>query len=208
MLIVFCLGVLCPTSYTTGYMAINPTGTQYLDPEALLRLAGIRPRMVVADLGAGAGFFTFAAARLVTEDGAVYVIDIVKSILQHLMVEAEHRAYHNIHPVWSNLEIVGAAREVADGSADLTLLDNVLYESSKRPEMIQEAVRMMKAGGRLLVIDWIPGLDTPFGPAQDKRVQPEMVVETCKTLGVPLVKDFRAGQFHFGLLFEKPGIGA
>lgn len=184
---------------------INPSGKQLISFEQVLRQAGIKSRMTVADLGAGSGFFTFEAARLVGEDGQVYAVDILKTVIEKLGKEAKSKGYPQIKPVWSNLEIYGAAKAIANSSVDLAILSNTLHQNPKEKQqaILKEAIRMLKKGGRLLVIEWLPDKKSPFGPAKETRITPEVVINNALSVGLRQDKKFFPGPYHYALVLRK-----
>ncbi len=176
--------------------------SELLDANKILQqILGISPGQVVADLGGGGGMFALESARLVGEQGQVYVVDIMKNTLADIESQARMAGLHNIKTVWSNLEIVGAAK-IKDAMADFALLTNVLFQSKKHREILNEAYRLLKIGGMLLIIDWRdtkPG----FTPPSDLQVDPQDIINQAQQLGYNLVQDFPAGTYHFGLIFVK-----
>jgi cyclopropane fatty-acyl-phospholipid synthase-like methyltransferase len=69
------------------------------DPDAVVRVLGLRPGMVVGDLGPGAGHFTLRMARAVEPDGTVYALDASASTLEDLAREADARGITTLRPV-------------------------------------------------------------------------------------------------------------
>ena len=69
------------------------------DPDAVIRVFDLRPGMVVADLGSGAGHFTLRFARAVEPNGVVYAIDASQSTLDELMRAATDRGITTLGPV-------------------------------------------------------------------------------------------------------------
>src|SRR3989344_1942674 len=139
-------------------------GNELLNPERILKdQLGLGNAHSVADLGAGgAGYFTLQAAKLVGEHGLVYAVDIIKGHLRNIESRAKIEGYDNIRTIWSNLEKYGATK-INDQSLDFALLVNVLFQNKKPELLMKEAVRMIKTGGKLLVVDWRPGRFI-FGP--------------------------------------------
>jgi ubiquinone/menaquinone biosynthesis C-methylase UbiE len=107
----------------------------------------------------------------------------------------------NIQTVWSNLEIFNATK-IESGSLDAVFLINTLYQSHKRVEIMREAIRMLKKGGKLLVVDW-KNLASPFGPPAEERVKIDLLKIGGKKLGLEIEDEFDAGQYHYGILFTK-----
>ncbi len=69
------------------------------DPDAVIRVLDIRPGMVVADLGPGAGHFTLRLARAVEPNGVVYALDASQTTLDDLTQAADDRAIATLRPV-------------------------------------------------------------------------------------------------------------
>jgi ubiquinone/menaquinone biosynthesis C-methylase UbiE len=178
-------------------------GNQLLDSREILEnKIGLGYGNVVADLGCGPkAYLTFQSARIVGDRGIVYAVDIQKQVLSSVESHAKNQNLENIKTVWSNLEINGATK-IQESSLDLGILNNVLFQSANMPEMIKESIRLIKAGGRLLVIDW-KSAGAPLGPKMDLKVNPEKIKELCEVFGLKLEKEFEAGQYHFGLIFRK-----
>lgn len=164
-------------------------------------ILGINIGAMVADLGAGGGMFAIQAARLVGDQGQVYAVDILKNTLSEIESKARMAGLYNIKTIWSNLEVVGATK-INEGTLDFTMLVNVLFQSSKHYEMMAEAARLLKPGGKLLVVDW-DNTKPAFTPPSNMQVEPNKLNEYAHQLDLKLEKDFKAGQYHFGIIFSK-----
>lgn len=188
-------------SYTKA-MQKAPAGTQLLDPQEILTRIGLAPKMIVGDLGSGSGYFSFQAANMVGNDGAVYSLDVQKNALSALKSKAEFMNIKNIHLVWSNLEVIGAAKRIKNESLDIAFLINVLHQSKNHQNIFAEAYRMVRKGGQLLVIDWMKtGLS--FAPAPQDMIPKETAVRLAEGAGFAKTDDFDASRFHYALLFQK-----
>ncbi|PIR92470.1 hypothetical protein COU01_01610 [Candidatus Falkowbacteria bacterium CG10_big_fil_rev_8_21_14_0_10_44_15] len=181
----------------------NVTGGNVLiDPQIVITKAQIGERMLVGDLGCGrTGHFIFPIAAAVGEYGTVYAVDILKDVLTNIEHRAQQENIKQIKTVWSNLEMFKATK-VESSSLDVALLINILFQSDKRSEIIREAVRLLKRGGKLLVIDW-KKIAVPFGPSIEERINKENLIAVCQRLGLELLEEFNAGEYHFGMVFLK-----
>ncbi len=164
-------------------------------------ILGISIGSVVADLGAGGGMFSIQAARLVKDQGQVYAVDILKNTLSDIESKARMAGLYNIKTIWSNLEVVGATK-INEASLDFALLVNILFQSSKHYEIIAEASRLLKSGGKLLIVDW-DNTQPAFTPPSNMQVDPSKLNEYASQLELNLEKEFKAGQYHFGAIFIK-----
>lgn len=177
-------------------------GRKLLDPFFILNQVGLRERMRVADLGCGAvGHFVFPAAKLVGKEGVIYAVDIQKGVLESIEKKAKVENAANVATVWSDLERFGATK-IDSGTLDAALLLNTLFQVKDKAAVLKEAARMLKIGGRLMVVDWLP-TGAPFGPPAEGRVDPFFIEGEADKLALHLVKRFSAGPYHYGLIFEK-----
>lgn len=182
----------------------NISGSSLINPALVLNEVGLEGGMKVADLGCGTyGFFVFAAAKMVGEKGLSYATDIQKSVLASVDSKVRMDNISNVKTVWSDLEIVGSARkDIPDGSLDADFLINTLYQTKDYTAVCQEAARMLKSGGKMLLVEW-KKTASPLGPATDRRLSPEVSRQCAESAGFVLEKNFEAGQYHYGMVFVK-----
>ena len=173
-----------------------------LDAKEIFTHIEIKAGDKVADLGCGrAGHFVIPAAHKVGSQGLVYAVDILKSVLNSVAGTARLEGVNNIKIVWSNLEVVGATKIPAE-SLDSAFLINILFQSRQHENIFKEAFRLLKKGGRLLVIDWAGGASA-FGPAIVDRIDFQEIKKIAGGLGLQLIDEFSAGTYHLGLVFKK-----
>lgn len=176
--------------------------TALFDITSILNKISVGEKQKIAELGCGNfGFFTFPLARLVGRSGKVYAVDILKSVLVEIKNRAAKENLPQIIPIWSNLEVFRGTK-IEPNSLDSALLINVLYQSEKRAEMIREAARMLKTGGKLLIIEW-SNADSPLGPKPERRLKLESLKSAAAKLGLDVKEEFKAGSFHYGLVLIK-----
>lgn len=172
----------------------------FSDPQKNIALLDIQDGMKVVDIGAGTGFYSIEAAKKVGSRGMVYAVDVQKDLLDRLKNSAGLVGLHNIETVWGNAEKIGGTK-LREGIADRVILSNVLFqiEESDRDNLVLELKRLLKAGGKLMVIDWTAG--SALGP---RTLVPGMVAETLFTkAGFNLENSFDAGDHHYGLIFKR-----
>jgi len=183
-----------------------PSGTELLNPAELLDKLGISAGMRVADLGCGgAGYFTMQAAKMVTDEGLVYAVDIYKPALSAVYSKATTMGVnHVVHCIWSNLEVIGGAQKISNGSLDAAILVNIMSHTKMQLEVLMEAARMLKTGGRLMVVDWKSG-GHAFGPKKDKVVDRNTIKRIATQADLAEFETFDAGTYHWGIIFAKAG---
>lgn len=179
-----------------------------MNPDKIAGEFGIQQGMTVADFGSGAGYFTILMAQKVGENGKVYALDIQESALDNVRVKAKSAGLENVETIRANLEVLGGSG-LADNSQDMVLLANILFQSDLKGEIIKEAVRVLKKGGALVVIDWkraTGGFGPPDNLRTDEVAMRNLVLGLPAQAGEGLVfeNDIDAGQFHYGMKFKKP----
>jgi len=175
----------------------------FSDPKSNVLQLGLREGMKVADLGAGTGHYTLAAANIVGHDGRVYAVDIQEEILKHLLDSAQRSGLRNVEIVWGNIENHGGTK-LRDHAMDAIILSNILFQVEHKERLVEEIRRVLRPGGRLLVIDWA-GAYGGMGPSPAQVISEHAAEELFITGGFHKTKDFRAGAHHYAIVFTSPG---
>ena len=177
-------------------------GNELIDAKKLLTRAGIKQGDTVADLGCGTnGHFVFPAAHLSGPMGRVYAVDILASVLESIRSRSKMEGVDNVEPIWADLERPRGMK-ISDGSVDLTVLVNDLSQIPQKATVLQEAARITKSGGTLVVGDW-KQTASPLGPPTQQRLTPATVRQLALEAGFEYSEEFEAGPYHFGLIFYK-----
>lgn len=184
-------------------MQLVAGGNELLDTKKILQQAGVGFGQVVADLGCGGnGLFSLAAARLVGDKGTVFAVDILKNALANVAGKAKLEGLDNVRTIWTNLELYQATK-IPAASLDIALLINILFQTKRHADVLRETYRLMRPGGKLLVVDWKKTNRAPFGPPANYRLDPTDISDIAAGLGLKRQAMFDAGRYHFGLLFQK-----
>lgn len=173
-----------------------------IDARGLLEMVGLEEKMKVADLGCGSrGYFAIQAAKLINEDGLVYAVDVVKSALQNVKNTADLFGITNLRIVWADLEIPGSTK-IPKESIDLAMLNNMLFQNERINKIMEEASRILKKQGKLLVTEW-KKTNAPSGPPLENRISMEETKNYAKNAGLEFEKELEAGPYHYALIFIK-----
>lgn len=174
----------------------------FADPRSNVLQLALRDGMKVADLGAGPGHYGIAAAAAVGNDGKVYLVDIQEDVLRHAVSTAHAQGRRNVEMVWGDLERVGGTK-LKEASMDAAILSNTLFQVEHKQNLVAEVARILKPGGKLLVVDWA-GAYGGIGPDPRHVVSEHQAEELFITGGFYKQKDFRAGAHHYAIVFIKP----
>ena len=177
-------------------------GTRLIDVEFLLAALDVEPDQHVADFGAGGGgHFTFPLARRVGRGGMVYAVDVVPDNLKGIKRRAVAEGVSHVRVVHSNLEVIGATA-ITEESLGRVLVVNVLYQNVHHDHILKEAHRLLKPGGKLLVVDWRSDTGR-VGPPVARRVSAEQLKDIAVSVGFELEREVAASLWHYGLIFLK-----
>jgi ubiquinone/menaquinone biosynthesis C-methylase UbiE len=131
------------------------------NPDLAMRLIRVQRGAVVADIGAGSGYFTTRLARAVGADGKVYAVDIQQGMLDLLQQAVARERLTNVIPV------LGAFNDprLPAGALDLILMVDVYHEFSQPQVMLQRMKEALKPGGRLVFLEYrAEDPDVPIRP--------------------------------------------
>lgn len=171
-------------------------------PEDNLLKLGLQQGQVVADLGAGTGHHSIEAAKQVGSSGRVYAVEIQKDKLDLISRNAQEQNVSNVKVIWGDIdEPMGV--KLDDGLCDAIILANVFFQIEKKNDCVREAFRILKPGGKILLLDWQDSFGH-MGPHPDHVVTPNMARPYFQEVGLEEVDSFDAGHHHYGLIFRKP----
>lgn len=174
----------------------------FSDPIHNIQQFRLTPNMQVADMGSGSGFYALAAAETLRGDtGRVFAIDVQKELLERTLAEAQRKNLDNIEIVWGDIE-THQGTKLRNESIDAVILANILFQLERKDDALVEAHRILKPGGRILVIDWTDSFGG-LGPAEDHIVKKETARELLEKNGFTFEQDIEAGKHHYGSIFHK-----
>ena len=176
-------------------------GSMFLDPNEAVAAAHLAPGMLVADFGAGSGFFTRAAARVVGPEGIVWAVDASGELLARTKNLALAEGLHNVEVVRGDFETIGGSH-LPTGKFDFAIVANVLFSAHDRVALASEVARVLARGGRALIIDWRDSFDG-LGPHPGHVVTAGVARDVFEQVGLVYVGDIRAGRFHWGFIVRK-----
>lgn len=186
-----------------------PDRDQWQPPELIMDDLNIAEGAVVADIGAGGGWFTIRLARRVAPNGIVYAEDVQPQMLDLIRRHAQRENVGNIVKT-----VLGTPNDpMLPRGIDAAIIVDAYREMACAPKkaceepvaLLRNVARSLKPQGRLGILDFNPGDGGP-GPAHDERIDPEAVIGTAAKAGLQLIsrKSVPPSNFQFLLIFGKP----
>lgn len=170
----------------------------FVNPEKILDQLDLKENMTACEFGCGLGIFSVALAKRLKK-GKVYGLDILEEKLSVFKERAQLEGVSNVETILANVEKIGGST-LSDNSIDLVLIPNVLFENEDKKVIIEEAKRITKPGGEILILDWKK--ESPLGP-KEGRISAEEVKEIANQLNLKFEKEIGAGDYHYCLVFTK-----
>jgi ubiquinone/menaquinone biosynthesis C-methylase UbiE len=169
----------------------------FTDPIKNLKTLGLREDEIVADLGAGTGFYSIAAGKIVSK-GKVYAIELHKDFLATIKNKVKDAQLTNIECLWGNVEKKGGTK-LADNIVDSVIASNVLFQVENKEGFIEEIKRILKSKGKVLLVDWAaPSI------LREKDIIPKNKArEMFEKRGFFWARDIDAGEHHYGMILGK-----
>lgn len=174
---------------------------RFLNPELVIKQLGIESGMRIAHFGCGNGYFTFPLARKIGSDGILYAIDVQEEKVISVKNQARNMGLGNIKAIRANLEKKDGSGIESD-STDCVFIINMLYQSDKRSKVIGEAKRVLRTGGKIIIIDWKESSGS-IGPEAASKVTRGELIKISKKHELGILKEIEASNFHFGMILKK-----
>lgn len=188
-----------PTSTPyTGDLSIfeDPARDQKLQVQRVMHTLKLHPGSVVADIGAGGGWFSVRAARRVSPGGTVYAEDINPHAVDTIRARAAKEKLADIATVLGTPD----DPKLPAGSLDAAVMLRVYHEVAHPPVLLSHLRAEVKPGGLFAVIDHP-------GHGEDHGINPDVVMAEVQRAGFRFLHqyDFTKGdQNDYMLVFQRP----
>ena len=169
----------------------------FADPVKNLKALGLREDAIVADLGAGTGFYSVAAGKIAAK-GKVYAVEIDRGFLATIKNKVRDAGLNNVEILLGNIEKKEGTK-IANGIVDAVIASNVLLFVEDKDNFIQEIKRILKPKGKVLLIDW-----SESGVMSARAIVPKnKAKDLFEKKGFSLEREINAGEHHYGMILVK-----
>ena len=167
---------------------------EWNNPAEIVAQAGLRAGERIAEIGCGTGWFTFEIERAVRPRGMVFALDMQPAMLQILRARRDN---------WERILTIPCGEnefELDDGEVDVVFHANVLHECREPERHLREAARVLKSGGRIVVIEWHwADEESQPGPPNSERLEPQTVREMLAGAGFEVGEESDVGPYHYAI---------
>lgn len=180
----------------------DPMRDAYQKPQEVVAALKIKEGEVIADLGAGSGYFTFRLAQPVGEKGRVYAVDVSPDMIVHL-----NRRVRDLH--LRNVVTILCAPDdplLAAASVDRFFICDTWHHIGHHPQYLALLKKTLKPGGQVIMIDFKKA-KTPVGPPMEMRIDRGDLVREMETNGFNLADEHTFLEHQYFLVFKVKGDG-
>lgn len=172
----------------------DPKRDAWQKPHEVIQALALKPDAVVADIGAGTGYFSVRLANMLPQ-GRVYAVDLEPDMVKYLAERAKREKR-------GNMIALGAAPDDArlPEKADLLLMVDVYHHVEDRERYFRRLRGSLKPGGRVAIIDF--RMDSREGPPRAARVSRERVVAELTKAGYALAQEHAFLPNQYFLVFR------
>ena len=175
----------------------SPDRAQWQKPEIIAGLIGLKEGMVVADIGAGTGYFERFFSKAVGSKGKVYAVDTEPKMVSHLEERARREATPNVVP------LLAAADDprLPDRSVDVVFICDTYHHIGDRVEYIRVLAKALKPRGTIAILDFHKR-PLPVGPPPEHKLAREVVVAEFTEAGWSLASESDKLPYQYLLVFR------
>ncbi|OGA25969.1 MAG: hypothetical protein A3I02_11020 [Betaproteobacteria bacterium RIFCSPLOWO2_02_FULL_67_26] len=174
----------------------DPERDAWQKPHEVIQALALKPDAVIADIGSGTGYFSARIANM-TPKGRVYGVDTEPDMVKHLAERAKREGLKNVTAVQAS---PGDPR--LPEKADVVILVDVYHHVENREQYFRQLQKSLRPGGRVAIIDF--RMDSPVGPPQSARMEPDRVKAEMKRAGYALAQEHTFLPNQYFLVFQ-PG---
>ena len=170
---------------------------EYQKPHEVIHALALKPGEVVADIGAGTGYFTFHLARHVGDKGKVYAIDVSPDMIRHINRRIRETKSTNVVSLLADTD----DPLLPDGSVNRFFICDVWHHIENQTKYLSLMKKMLKPGGEVVMIDFHKK-ELPVGPPMKMKIAREDLIKQIETNAFRLAKEHTFLPYQYFLVFS------
>lgn len=174
----------------------DPERVKWQKPAEVIKAMNLRSGNVVADIGAGTGYFTRLFAIAVGPEGKAIGLDIEESMVNYMKEDAKKLGLNNYEAKVVPTDDAG----LAPNSVDVVFLSNTYHHIANRVDYFKAVSKGLKQDGRVVIVDFYK--DSKIGPPRDHKLAKAVALKEMKEAGYRLVKTHNLLEHQYFLEFK------
>lgn len=183
-----------PTAYIAALE--DPKRDAYQKPQEVVTALALKPGEVVADIGAGSGYFALRLAHHVGPSGHVYAVDVSPDMIRRMNQRIRDAKLLNVSTI-----LAAPNDPLLPQPVDRFLFVNVWHHIENRPAYLALMKRLLKPAGQIVMIDFHKQ-DLPVGPPAAMKIAREDLVAEMKTGGFVVAREHKMLPYQYFLIFQ------
>ncbi len=164
-------------------------------PASVIKALDLKQDTIVADIGSATGYFPVRFARALPK-GRVYGIDIEKSMVDYLNKRAKREGLPNLSSILGKPDDPKLPEPV-----DVVFICNTYHHIEDRQVYFEKLKKNLRAGARLVIVDFIKG-ELPMGPPDQMKLAPDELISELSAVEYRLVQKFEILPYQYFLIFQ------
>jgi len=183
---------------TKAYIAFleDPQRDAYQKPQEVMTALDLKEGEVIADVGAGSGYFSLRFAHYVGERGRIYAVDINAEMIRYLNRRIRDLDLRNVVTILADSD----DPLLPDGSIDLFFLCDTWHHIERQTEYLALMKRMLRPGGQVAMVDFHKK-DLPIGPPLELKIAREDLLRQMEACGFRLAREYTFLPYQYFLVF-------
>jgi arsenite methyltransferase len=174
----------------------DPQRDAYQKPHEVLTALNIKPGEIIADIGAGSGYFTFRLSHFVGDKGKVYAVDVSPEMILHVNRRIREQKANNVVSLLADPD----DPLLPDRSVNRFFFCDSWHHIENQAKYLSLMKRMLKPGGQVVIIDFHKK-ELPVGPPMQMKIAREDLIKQLDSNGYRLTKEHSFLAYQYFLVF-------
>ena len=174
----------------------DPKRDAYQKPHEVMRALGLKAGEVIADIGAGSGYFTFRLTHHVGDMGKVYAVDVSPDMIRHINHRIRELKATNVVSILADPD----DPLLPDASVDRFFFSDSWHHIDNQTQYLSLMKQMLKPGGEIIMIDFHKK-ELPVGPPMQMKIAREDLIKQMESNGFRLMKEHTFLPYQYFLVF-------
>ena len=174
----------------------DPKRDAYQKPHEVMEALALKNGDIVADIGAGSGYFTFRAAQHVGPTGRVYAVDVNPEMIKHVQQRMGELKVSNVSPI-----LARPNDPLLPEPVDRFLIVDVWHHIDDQAGYLALMKKLLRPAGQVVMIDFHKR-DLPVGPPAEMKIAREDLLNQMQANGFELAKEHTFLPYQYFLVFK------